>query len=154
MATRILEEVSCVLRAGRKKGQFNTLGESRRSRRRARRNFVVFSHRLRAERVEPFAVGLSLGIELDRRRPRRPHGIVSGDCVGSVCGDRMGRFYGYRMGHFCGDRMGAISGDHVGRLICYTESRSTRGNLLILTNKHHNRRYRRLQKRPRGHGTR
>jgi hypothetical protein len=45
-------------------------------------------------------------------------GTVSGDRVGSVCGDRMGRF--------CGDRMGSISGDCVGRLICYTETRSTR----------------------------
>ena len=53
-------------------------------------------------------------------------GSVSGDCVGSVCGDRMGRFYGDRMGHFCGDRMGSVSGDRVGRLICYTETRSTR----------------------------
>ena len=61
-------------------------------------------------------------------------GPVSGDCVGSVCGDRMGRFYGDRMGRFCGDRMGrfcgdrmgSISVDRVGRLICYTETRSTR----------------------------
>ena len=55
-------------------------------------------------------------------------GSVSGDCVGSVCGDRMG--------HFCGDR--------VGRLICYTETRSTHGNLFMLTNRRHNRHYRRL----------
>ena len=54
-------------------------------------------------------------------------GSVSGDCVvGSVCGDRMGRFYGDRMVHFCGDRTGSVSGDRVGRLICYTETRSTR----------------------------
>jgi hypothetical protein len=61
-------------------------------------------------------------------------GSVSGNCMGSVCGDRMGRFYGDRMGsvcgdrmgRFCGDRMGSISGDCVGRLICYTETRSTR----------------------------
>jgi hypothetical protein len=45
-------------------------------------------------------------------------GSVSGDRVGSICGDRMGRF--------CGDRMGSVSGDRVGRLICYTETRSTR----------------------------
>ena len=45
-------------------------------------------------------------------------GSVSGDCVGSVCGHRMGRFYG--------DHMGSVSGDRVGRLICYTETRSTR----------------------------
>ena len=43
-----------------------------------------FSHRLRAERAEPFAEGLALGVKLDGRRPRptrlcaglrRPHGI-------------------------------------------------------------------------------
>ena len=53
-------------------------------------------------------------------------GSVSGDRVGSICGDRMGRFCGDRMGRFCGDRMGSVSGDRVGRLICYTETRSTR----------------------------
>ena len=45
-------------------------------------------------------------------------GSVFGDCVGSVCS--------HRMGHFYGDRMGSVSGDRVGRLICYTETRSTR----------------------------
>ena len=35
----------------------------------------IFSHRLSAERVEPFAEGLALSVELDRRRPRRLHGI-------------------------------------------------------------------------------
>jgi hypothetical protein len=113
-----------------------------------------FSHRLRAERVEPFTKGGGRGA-----RGRAPvcgdrMGSVSGDCVGSVCGDRMGRFYGDRMGHFCGDRMGSVSGNSVGRLICYTATRSTRGNLFMLPNKHHNRHYRRLQKRPRGRGTR
>ena len=43
-----------------------------------------FSHHLRAERAEPFAEGLALGVELDGRWPRRtraraglrrPHGI-------------------------------------------------------------------------------
>ena len=69
-------------------------------------------------------------------------GSVSGDYVGSICGDRMGRFCGDRMGSVCGDRMGrfcgnrtgsisgdrmgSVSGDRVGRLICYTETRSTR----------------------------
>ena len=61
----------------------------------------IFAHRLRAECAEPFAEGLALGVEFDGggRGARGP-----------VCGDRMGRF--------CGDR--------TGRLICYTETRSTR----------------------------
>ena len=53
-------------------------------------------------------------------------GSVPGDRVGSVCGDRLGSVCGDRMGRFCGDRMGSVSGDRVGRLICYTETRSTR----------------------------
>ena len=53
-------------------------------------------------------------------------GSVSGDRVGSVVGDCVGSVCGDRMGHFCGDRMGSVSGDRVGRLICYTETRSTR----------------------------
>ena len=53
-------------------------------------------------------------------------GSFSGDRMGSICGDRMGRFCGDRMGRFCGDRMGSVSGDRTGRLICYTETRSTR----------------------------
>ena len=44
--------------------------------------------------------------------------VSGGDRMGSVCGDCMGRF--------CGDRMGSVSGDRTGRLICYTETRSTR----------------------------
>jgi hypothetical protein len=109
-----------------------------------------FLHRLRAERAELFAEGLALGAIFDGRRPRHTRtraslhrmGSVSGDRVGSICGDRMGRFCGDRMGsvsgdrmgRFCGnrtgsisgDRMGSVSGDRVGRLICYTETRSTR----------------------------
>ena len=94
------DKVSCALRAGREKGQFNTLGES---------------GRVAGGRVEtlyfssPPACGTRCG---DRR------GSVSGDRMGSVCGDHMGRF--------CGDRMGSVSVDRVGRLICYTESRGTR----------------------------
>ena len=77
-------------------------------------------------------------------------GSASGDCVGSVCGDRMGRFCGDRMGsvsgdrmgsvsgdrmgRFCGDHMGSVSSDRVGRLICYTETRSKRLYLFMLTN--------------------
>ena len=57
---------------------------------------------------------------------RNRMGSISSDRVGSVCGDLMGRFYGDLMGRFYGDRMGSVSGDHVGRLICYTETRSTR----------------------------
>ena len=53
-------------------------------------------------------------------------GSVCGDRMGSVCGDRMGSVCGDRMGRFCGDCMGSISVDRVGRLICYTETRSTR----------------------------
>jgi hypothetical protein len=69
------------------------------------------------------------GIELERRLLQRMRGAP-------VCGDRMGSIS-------C-DRMGSVSGDRVGRLICYTESRGTRGNLFMLTNKRHNRHYRRL----------
>ena len=91
----------------------------------------IFSHRLRAERAEPFAESLALGVELDGRWPWRTPvcgdrvGSVSGDRVGSVCGDRMGRFCGDRLGSISGDRMGSVSGNRVGRLICYTETRST-----------------------------
>jgi hypothetical protein len=53
-------------------------------------------------------------------------GFISSDRVGSVCGDRVGRFCGDRTGSISGDRMGSVSGDRVGRLICYTETRSTR----------------------------
>jgi hypothetical protein len=53
-------------------------------------------------------------------------GSVCGDRMGSVCGDRMGSVCGDRMGRFYSDRMGSVSGDRVGRLICYTETRSTR----------------------------
>ena len=38
------------------------------------------------------------------------------------------------MGSVSGDRMGSVCGDRVGRLICYTELRSTRENLFMLTN--------------------
>ena len=51
---------------------------------------------------------------------------VCGDCMGSISSDRVGSVCGDRMGRFCGDRMGSVSGDRVGRLICYTETRSTR----------------------------
>jgi hypothetical protein len=98
---------------------------------------LYFSHRLHAERTEPFVEGLALGVELDGRRPRRcggHMGSISSNHMGSVCGDHMGRFCGNCMGRFCGDRigrfcgnrMGSISGDRMGRLICYTETRSTR----------------------------
>ena len=70
-----------------------------------------FSHRLRAERAEPFAEGLALCVELDGRRLWRT-------VRAPVCGDRMGSIS-------C-DRMGSVSGDRVGRLTCYTETRSTR----------------------------
>ena len=92
-----------------------------------------FSSPTRAERAEPFAEGLALGVIFDRRQPRRkcaraglrrPH--VLGDRVGSICDNRMGRFCGDRTGSVSGDRMGSVSGDRVGRLICYTETRSTR----------------------------
>jgi hypothetical protein len=52
--------------------------------------------------------------------------------MGRFCGDRMGSVCGDRMGRFNGDRMGSVSGNRVGRLICYTELRSTHGNLFIL----------------------
>jgi hypothetical protein len=42
--------------------------------------------------------------------------------------------WGDRLGSVSCDRMGSVSGDRVGRLICYTESRSTLGNLFMLTN--------------------
>jgi hypothetical protein len=71
-------------------------------------------------------------------------GSVCGDRMGSVCGDRMGSVCGDRMGRFCSDLIDSVSGNRVEGLICYTETRSTRGNLFMLTNKHHNRRYRRL----------
>ena len=57
----------------------------------------IFSHRLNAERAEPFAEGLALSAKL-----------------------------GDRMGHFCGNHLGSVSGDRVRHLICYTETRSTR----------------------------
>ena len=71
----------------------------------------IFSHRLRVERAEPFPEGLALDVELDGRRPQ--HTVLS-----PVCGDRMGSV--------SGDCMGSVSGDRVGRLICYTETMSTR----------------------------
>ena len=74
---------------------------------------------------ETLVVFLTACVRNARSRSRRAWPSASsstgggrGDCVGSVCGDRMGRF--------CGDRMGSVSGDRVGRLICYTETRSTR----------------------------
>ena len=86
----------------------------------------IFAHRPRVECAEPFAEGLALDA-----RARVPvcgdHiGSVSGDRMGSVSGDRMGRFCGDRVGSVCGDRVGSVSGDRVGRLLCYTETRSTR----------------------------
>ena len=87
--------------------------------------------------MEPFAEGLAVSDELDgrwlrrtraRAGLRRPHGIHL-RLVGSVCGHRTGSVSGDRVGSVSGDRMGSISGDRVERLICYTESRSTRENL-------------------------
>jgi hypothetical protein len=78
---------------------------------------------------------------LNGRRPRRTR-THAGDCVGSVCGDRMGRFCGDRMGHFFGDRMGSISSDCVGPHEAL--GMLHRNEEIMLTNKHHNRHYRRL----------
>jgi hypothetical protein len=61
----------CVERRKRKI-HFNTLGESGRTAGGSVETlWVVFSHRLRAERVEPFAEGLAVGVKLDGRRPWR-----------------------------------------------------------------------------------
>jgi hypothetical protein len=54
----------------KRKTHFNTLGESGRVAG-GRVETLYFSHRLHAERVEPFAEGLALGVELYGRRPRR-----------------------------------------------------------------------------------
>jgi hypothetical protein len=59
-------------------------------------------------------------------RGARARAPVCGDRMGSVSGDRVGSVCGDRVGRFCGDRMGSVSGDRMGRLICYTETRSTR----------------------------
>ena len=162
--------MSCALRAGRQKGQFDTLGESGRvaggrvealyflltfamccvvpftvsksksshedagqdrgkfdSGSRRGGDPCSFSHRLRAERAEPFAEGLALGNELDGRgRGAHARAPVCGDRMGSVSGDRVGSVCGDHMERFCGDRMASVSGNRVGRLICYTETRSTR----------------------------
>ena len=116
----------------------------------------VWNARSRLRRAWPSASSSTGGGRGTRARAglRRPHGIRLRDCVGSVCGDRMGHFCGDRMGSVSDDRMGSVCGDRVGRLICYTESRSMRGNLFMFTNKHHNCHYRRLQKPPRGRQTR
>jgi hypothetical protein len=70
----------------KRKTHFNTLGESGRVAG-GRVETLYFSHRLsaeRAERAEPFAEGLALGVIFDGRRPwhtrtraslQRPHGI-------------------------------------------------------------------------------
>ena len=71
-----------------------------------------FLHRLRAERAEPFAEGLSR-----RAWPSASSstGGGRGACVRAlVCGDRMGSISGDRVGSVCGDRIGSISGDRVG----------------------------------------
>jgi hypothetical protein len=147
MVMRTPEEVSCALRAGREKGQFDTLGESRRvaggridalylfltfamccvvpfavsksksshedagqdrgkfdSGSRRGGDPCSFSHRLRAERAEPFPEGMALGVELYGRRPRRTHALAG-----------LRRPHGFRLRR-----------PRVGRLICYTETRSTR----------------------------
>ena len=72
----------------------------------------VWNARSRSRRAWPLASSSTGGSRGDRM------GSVSGDCVGSVCGDHMGRF--------CGNRVGSVSGDRAGRLICYTETKSTR----------------------------
>ena len=53
-----------------KKLHLNTLGESG-GVAGGRVESLYFSHRLHAERAEPFVEGLALGVELDGRRPRR-----------------------------------------------------------------------------------
>ena len=107
---------------------------------------------------ETLVVFLTACVQNARSRSRRAWPSASSSTGGGggapVCGDRVGSVCGDRMGRFCGDRMGRFSGDCVGRLICYTESRSTHGNLFMLTNKYHHRHYRRLQKPQRGRGTR
>ena len=54
----------------KRKTHFDTLGESGRVAG-GRVETLYFSHRLHAERAEPFVEGLALSVELDGRRPRR-----------------------------------------------------------------------------------
>jgi uncharacterized protein YcfJ len=65
-------------------------------------------------------------------------GSVSGDRVGSVCGNRVGSVCGNRVGSVCGDRMGRFCGDGMWHRGARVEI------FFILTNKRHNRHYRRL----------
>jgi hypothetical protein len=102
----------------KRKIYFNALGESGRvagGRGRAREGALklcIFSHRLCAERAEPFAEGLALGVVLDGRRPRRtraraglrrPHGI------------RLWRPHGIRLWRPLGFRLRRPHGFHLRR---------------------------------------
>jgi hypothetical protein len=126
MVTRTRDEVSCALRAGSEKGQYNTLGESGRVAGGRIEALYFFSPPACGTR------GAVRGGPGPRRRARRAAAVAHAHTPVSC--DRMGSVSGDRVGHFCGDRMGSVSGDRVGRLICYTETRNTRGNLFILTN--------------------
>jgi len=53
-----------------------------------------FYHRLRAERAEPFAEGLALSVELDRRRPRRTCALAG---LRRLHGIRLRRLRGFRL---------------------------------------------------------
>ena len=83
---------------------------------------------------ETFVVFLTACVRNARSRSRRAWPSATSSMGGGrgararapVCGDRMGSV--------SGDCMGSVSGDRVGRLICYTELRSMRGNLFMLTN--------------------
>ena len=129
------DEVSCALRAGKGKTHFNTLGESGRVARGRVETLwffltaCVWNARSRSQRAWPSATsstGGGRGARAGALVCGDRMGSVSGDRVGSVCSDRIGRFCGDRTGRFCGDRMGSVSGNRVGRLICYTETRSSR----------------------------
>ena len=101
----------------------------------------IFSHRLRAERAEPFAEGLALGVKLDGRGART-HAPVCGNRMGSVSGDRVVSVSGDRMGSVCGDRMGRFCGDRM-------RHRGARVDIFfILTNKRHPQQLKRLMRTP------
>ena len=143
MATRTLDEVSCALSAGRERTHFKTLGESGRVARGSVETLQFFlTACVRNARSYLWRAWSSASSLMGGGRGARARVLVCSDRVVSVCGDRMGRFCGDRMGRFCsdrvvsvcgdrtgrfcGDRMVSVSGDRMGRLICYTESRSTR----------------------------
>ena len=101
------------------------------------------SHRLRVERAEPFAEGLALGFELDGRRPghtraRRSAATAWDPSLATSWVPSAATAWGTSAstawvpspatawGELLWRPLGSVSGNRMGRLICYTETRSTR----------------------------